>query len=52
MAPLTGCLIPLVSDLGMAHSYLNHHHVFKPDLSELPTVDEPATEMKQPNHKS
>lgn len=48
LAPLTGCLIPLASDLGLAHSYLNHHHLFKPVLPELPTDAQTAGDPEQP----
>lgn len=39
--PLGGCLIPLASDLGMAHSYLHHHHLLKPVLPELSADEQP-----------
>lgn len=48
LAPLTGCLIPLASDLGLAHSYLNHHHLFKPVLPELPADAQTAGDSDQP----
>ncbi|HJT31800.1 MAG TPA: hypothetical protein VJ783_07080 [Pirellulales bacterium] len=45
ISPLTGCLLPLASDLGLAHSLI-HHHLFKPVLPELPTSDDPAADAE------
>jgi hypothetical protein len=46
--PLGGCLLPLASDLGLAHTFLQHHHLFKPVLSELPIGDEPPGDRRTP----
>lgn len=46
--PLGGCLLPLASDLGLAHTFLHHHHLFKPVLSELPIGDELPGERTPP----
>lgn len=43
ISPLVGCLLPLASDLGLAHSLI-HHHLFKPVLPELPPSGDPAVD--------
>lgn len=42
VVPLAGCLLPLASDLGMAHSALHHYHLFKPVLTESPPDNPPS----------
>lgn len=45
ISSLPGCLLPLASDLGLAHSLI-HHHLFKPVLPEFPPSDDPAADAE------